>query len=70
MLNENIDVSYCPCSLVTYTKLIQIFLVLISYATIYTMFPVFSLVLDVDVSADRAVLYPELYKDLTKVGLD
>jgi phospholipid-translocating ATPase len=31
------------------------------------MFPVFSLVLDVDVSADKALLYPELYKDLTKV---
>lgn len=37
------------------------------YATIYTMFPVFSLVLDQDVKPDMAMLYPELYKDLTKV---
>lgn len=31
------------------------------------MFPVFSLVLDQDVKPEMAVLYPELYKDLTKV---
>lgn len=31
------------------------------------MAPVFSLVLDQDVSEDIALLYPELYKDLTKV---
>jgi phospholipid-translocating ATPase len=37
------------------------------YATIYTMAPVFSLVLDRDVSEDLALLYPELYKELTKV---
>ena len=34
----------------------------------YTMFPVFSLVLDEDVPADIALIYPELYKDLSKVG--
>eukprot|EP00118_Oscarella_pearsei_P009119 m.50700 g.50700 ORF g.50700 m.50700 type:complete len:1112 (+) comp34080_c0_seq24:19-3354(+) len=39
---------------------------MVGYATIYTMFPVFSLVLDVDVSAQTAMLYPELYKDLAK----
>lgn len=32
------------------------------------MAPVFSLVLDRDVNEDLALLYPELYKDLTKVG--
>ena len=32
------------------------------------MFPVFSLVLDQDVQPEMALLYPELYKDLTKVG--
>lgn len=32
------------------------------------MFPVFSLVLDQDVKPEVAILYPELYKDLTKVG--
>lgn len=41
--------------------------VLCRYATIYTMFPVFSLVLDQDVKPEMALLYPELYKDLTKV---
>lgn len=39
------------------------------YATIYTMAPVFSLVLDRDVNEDLALLYPELYKELTKVRL-
>ena len=39
-----------------------------SYGTVYTMFPVFSLVLDEDVPADIALIYPELYKDLSKVG--
>lgn len=32
------------------------------------MFPVFSLVLDQDVKPEMALLYPELYKDLTKVS--
>lgn len=44
-------------------------ILLCRYATIYTMFPVFSLVLDEDVKPDMALLYPELYKDLTKVNL-
>lgn len=39
------------------------------YATVYTMAPVFSLVLDRDVSEDLALIYPELYKELTKVSL-
>ncbi|EDV26080.1 uncharacterized protein TRIADDRAFT_55823 [Trichoplax adhaerens] len=39
---------------------------MVGYATIYTMAPVFSLVLDVDVSAEIAMTYPELYKDLSK----
>lgn len=38
---------------------------LVGYATIYTMMPVFSLVLDKDVDEGLANLYPELYKDLT-----
>ncbi|EME47841.1 hypothetical protein DOTSEDRAFT_123070 [Dothistroma septosporum NZE10] len=38
---------------------------LVGYATIYTMMPVFSLVLDRDVDEDLANLYPELYKELT-----
>jgi len=39
---------------------------MVGYATVYTMAPVFSLVLDRDVNEDVALLYPELYKDLTK----
>ncbi|KAK0568602.1 putative aminophospholipid-translocase [Tilletia horrida] len=38
---------------------------MVGYATVYTMAPVFSLVLDRDVSEDLALLYPELYKELT-----
>ncbi|XP_044263269.1 probable phospholipid-transporting ATPase IIB isoform X1 [Tribolium madens] len=38
----------------------------VGYATVYTMFPVFSLVLDQDVSAEIALTYPELYKELAK----
>jgi len=38
---------------------------LVGYATLYTMAPVFSLVLDMDVDEGLANLYPELYKELT-----
>lgn len=43
---------------------------MIGYATFYTMAPVFSLVLDRDVNEDVALLYPELYKELTKVSFE
>ncbi|VVT48785.1 uncharacterized protein SAPINGB_P001950 [Magnusiomyces paraingens] len=39
---------------------------MVGYATLYTMAPVFSLVLDRDVDEDLANLYPELYKELTE----
>ncbi|CAH1766915.1 6016_t:CDS:10, partial [Entrophospora sp. SA101] len=39
---------------------------MVGYSTIYTMAPVFSLVLDKDVSEDITLQFPELYKDLTK----
>nr|CAD7263117.1 unnamed protein product [Timema shepardi] len=39
---------------------------MVGYATVYTMFPVFSLVLDKDVSGKIALTYPELYKELSK----
>jgi phospholipid-translocating ATPase len=39
---------------------------MVGYATVYTMAPVFSLVLDEDVSSDIALMYPELYRDLMK----
>ncbi|CRK35599.1 hypothetical protein BN1708_001244 [Verticillium longisporum] len=38
---------------------------LVGYATVYTAFPVLSLVLDKDVDENLANLYPELYKELT-----
>lgn len=38
---------------------------LVGYASVYTMAPVFSLVLDKDVDEGLANLYPELYKELT-----
>ncbi|RUS22625.1 protein transporter [Endogone sp. FLAS-F59071] len=41
-------------------------MLMVGYATLYTMAPVFSLVLDQDVNEEIALLYPELYKDLTK----
>ncbi|ETI23431.1 hypothetical protein G647_05233 [Cladophialophora carrionii CBS 160.54] len=37
---------------------------MVGYATVYTMLPVFSLVLDTDVDEHVANLYPELYKEL------
>ncbi|KAF9585299.1 putative aminophospholipid-translocase [Lunasporangiospora selenospora] len=39
---------------------------IVGYTTVYTNAPVFSLVLDRDVPEDIALLYPELYRDLTK----
>jgi phospholipid-translocating ATPase len=41
-------------------------LLAVGYTTIYTMAPVFSLVLDLDITPEVALLYPELYADLTK----
>ncbi|KAJ1960616.1 putative aminophospholipid-translocase [Dipsacomyces acuminosporus] len=41
-------------------------MLLVGYSTIYTMAPVFSLVLDRDITEDIAMLYPELYAELTK----
>jgi len=45
--------------------LFQSFL-MVGYATIYTQLPVFSLVLDKDVTPKIAMDFPELYKELTK----
>ena len=41
-------------------------LLMVGYATIFTQLPVFSLVLDRDVPGQVAMMYPELYKELTK----
>ena len=40
---------------------------MVGYATIDTMAPVFLLVLDRDLNEDLALSYPELYKELAKV---
>ena len=37
---------------------------LVGYATIYTMYPVFSLVLDTDITPQLAHVYPELYSEM------
>ncbi|VBB34972.1 unnamed protein product, partial [Acanthocheilonema viteae] len=37
---------------------------MVAYSTVYTMLPVFSLVVDRDVTALNALTYPELYKEL------
>lgn len=40
--------------------------ILVGYTTIYTMAPVFSLVYDQDINEETAMVFPELYKELTK----
>lgn len=37
------------------------------FSTIFTMFPIFSLVMDKDVKESIVLTFPELYKDLSKV---
>ena len=39
---------------------------MVGFSTVYTMLPVFSLVLDRDVTGKIAITYPELYKELIK----
>ena len=39
---------------------------LVGYSTLFTMWPVFSLVLDQDITSNLAMEFPELYKDLVK----
>ncbi|KAL3097585.1 hypothetical protein niasHT_023385 [Heterodera trifolii] len=41
-------------------------ILMVAYSTAYTMLPVFSLVVDTDVTAKNALTYPELYKELGK----
>lgn len=39
---------------------------MVGYGTLFTMLPVFSLVLDKDIASTTALRYPQLYKQLTK----
>ncbi|XP_045450941.1 probable phospholipid-transporting ATPase IIB [Melitaea cinxia] len=39
---------------------------MVGYGTVFTMLPVFSLVLDKDISSVTALRYPQLYKQMTK----
>jgi phospholipid-translocating ATPase len=39
---------------------------ILGYSTVYTMFPVFSLVMDEDVTRDKVMQYPALYRTLQK----
>ncbi|XP_022779595.1 probable phospholipid-transporting ATPase IIB, partial [Stylophora pistillata] len=63
-----ISVMQAVFSCVFYFASVSLFsgFLMIGYGTVYTMFPVFSLVLDEDVPSDIALIYPELYKDLAK----
>lgn len=54
----------CPLA-ISFSYKIQGWL-LVGYATVYTMAPVFSLVLDTDVTEDIAFQFPELYRELQK----
>jgi phospholipid-translocating ATPase len=51
-----------------YFASVQLFqgMLLVGYATFYTMLPIVALALDQDVPAQTALTYPELYKDLLK----
>ena len=63
-----ISIMQCVFSAIFYFAPIALYQgwLMVGYATIYTMAPVFSLVLDRDVNEDVALLYPELYKELVK----
>ena len=41
-------------------------MLILGYSTIYTMFPVFSFLMDEDVSKDKVMKYPALYRTLQK----
>jgi phospholipid-translocating ATPase len=64
-----ISIMQCVFSAIFYFAPIALYQgwLMVGYATLYTMAPVFSLVLDRDVNEDVALLYPELYKELVKV---
>ncbi|XP_063721560.1 probable phospholipid-transporting ATPase IIA [Symsagittifera roscoffensis] len=56
---------FSACFFFSAVSLYHGFLV-VGYATLFTVLPVFSLVFDKDVRPEVALMYPELYKDLLK----
>lgn len=61
-----ISIIQAAFSIIFYFVAIPIYngFLMLGYATVYTMLPVFSLVLDYDVSEEQALEYPPLYKTL------
>ena len=61
-----ISIIQASFSIIFYFVAIPIYngFLMLGYATVYTMLPVFSLVLDYDVSEEQALEYPPLYKTL------
>lgn len=57
-----VSVAYC-----CFCRLSCLFHFCDRYSTVYTNFPVFSLVMDKDVKPALLMTYPELYKELSKV---
>lgn len=55
-------------SIIFYSVAIPIYngMLMLGYATVYTSMPVFSLILDEDLSREKTLLYPNLYMSLRK----
>lgn len=55
-------------SIIFYNVAIPIYngMLMLGYATFYTSLPVFSLILDEDLSRDKTLMYPNLYSNLRK----
>jgi phospholipid-translocating ATPase len=55
-------------SIIFYNVAIPIYngMLMLGYATLYTSLPVFSLILDEDLSREKTLLYPNLYMNLRK----
>eukprot|EP01133_Synstelium_polycarpum_P015140 gene15140-17919_t len=70
VIHRGLIISFIQCvfSSIYYFAAISIYngMLLVGYATVYTNAPVFSLILDEDVSEDIAFRFPELYHELQK----
>ncbi|EGG19761.1 ATPase [Cavenderia fasciculata] len=70
VIHRGLIISFIQCvfSAIYYFAALSIYngMLLVGYATLYTNAPVFSLVLDEDVTEDIAFRYPELYHELQK----